>query len=84
MARLGAGRLAHNRWTLAAGIVSILAVFLVADGSWLFVAAAIAAMVIVSALAPRRTRSQRKADEAVAGDRPGLVRLSAEAPAQRR
>ena len=78
MARLGAGRLAHNRWTLAAGIVAVLAVFLVADGSWLFVAAAIAALLIVSALAPRRTRSQRKADDAVAADRSALGRLSTE------
>ncbi len=75
---LASGRLAQNRWPLAAGTLAILAMHFYAGGSVLFTAAAILLFVAVTALAPRRTRSQRQADLAAAGDGGGLDGLSAQ------
>ena len=75
---LAAGRLAQNRWTLAAGVVAVLAVHFNAGGSAFFTAAAILFLLVVTALAPRRTRGQRQADGAGAGDGGGLDGLSAQ------
>ena len=75
---LVAGRLAQNRWTLAAGAVAVLVLHYVGGGSWAFTVAVILLLVAVTALAPRRTRGQRKADRAAAADRSGLDGLTAQ------
>ncbi len=69
------GRLAHNRWMLAAGAVAVLAVG-VAGGVPTMAVAAIPFLVIVAMLAPRRTRSQ--AARAVVAESRGLDGLSAQ------
>ena len=75
---LASGRLAQNRWTLAAGVLAILAMHFYAGGSALFTAAAILLFFVVTAFAPRRTRRQRQADLAAAGDGGELDGLSAQ------
>ena len=79
---LVAGRLAQNRWTLAAGAVAVLVLHYVGGGSWAFTVAVILLLVAVTALAPRRTRGQRKADRAAAADRSGLDGLTAQSLAE--
>jgi two-component system phosphate regulon sensor histidine kinase PhoR len=75
---LAAGRLAQNRWTLAAGALAIVAVHLLAGGSALVTAVAILFLFVVTALAPRRTRGQRQAEREGAADGGGLEGLSAQ------
>ena len=79
---LVAGRLAQNRWTLVAGIMAVLAVHHLGGGSWQLTAAIIVILFAVTAIAPRRTRGQRKADRAAAADRNGLDGLTAQSLAE--
>jgi two-component system phosphate regulon sensor histidine kinase PhoR len=72
------GRLAHNRWMLAAGAVAVLAVGSAAGASVTTTAAAVLFIVIVATLAPRRTRKERQADRAAAAEGRGLDGLSAQ------
>lgn len=79
--RLGAivaGRLAQNRWTLAAGVAALVAVGYAGRASLPLVLAAILFLVVVTAAAPRRTRGQRQADRAAAAERDGLDGLTAQ------
>jgi two-component system phosphate regulon sensor histidine kinase PhoR len=72
---LAAGRLAHNRWMLAAGWLAVLTVGFSAAAPLAIMAAAILFLLGVAALAPRRTRRERQADrtaEAEAGRLDGL------------
>jgi two-component system phosphate regulon sensor histidine kinase PhoR len=85
VAEVLAGRLSQARWTLAAAAIAIGAVTVAASGSWIAAAAAFAAVVAVAAIAPRRTRSMRRADVAAAAgqlpvDRLSALRLSAAVP----
>ncbi len=75
---LVAGRLAQNRWTLSAGVLALLAVHYASDGAGLVTFAAIILLFAVTALAPRRTRGQRQADQAAAAERSGLDGLTAQ------
>ncbi len=72
------GRLAQNRWPLAAAILAVLTVGHVGGGSILFTAGVIAFLLCVTALAPRRTRGQRQADLAASAVKDGLDGLSAQ------
>jgi two-component system phosphate regulon sensor histidine kinase PhoR len=74
---LASGRLAQNRWALAAGTFAILAMHFYAGGSAFLTVAAILLFAAVTAFAPRRTRGQRQADLA-ASDGGGLDGLSAQ------
>lgn len=79
IARLVAARLRRARWTLAAGVASTLAVFLVGEGSWLFLAAAVLAMFAVAAITPRRHVEKSPLAQEPAAERQGMGGLSAEA-----
>ncbi len=72
---LAAGRLAHNRWMLAAGWVAVLVVA-VSGAPLTMVAVAILFLLVVAFLAPRRTRRERQAERAAAVG--GLEGLSAQ------
>ena len=79
-----AGRLAQNRWMLAAGALAVLAVALRCRRP----ATAqrpppSSSSFVVAMLAPRRTRSQRQADRAAAAEGGGLDGLSAAEPRRR-
>lgn len=74
---LPAGRLWQARWPLAAAALAIAAVTAAAGGSWLVALAAFAAVLAVTALAPRRTRAMRRAEVAAARGRTPIDRLSA-------
>ena len=78
LARRAAGRLAHHRWTLIAATLAVFAVHLFADGSWLFAAAAILVVLVVTALSPRRSRAQRQAEQSVETAGGGLDGLTAQ------
>jgi two-component system, OmpR family, phosphate regulon sensor histidine kinase PhoR len=71
------GRLSQSRWTLAAAAVAIGAVTVVTGGSWPAAVAAFAGVLVVAALAPRRTRAMRRADVAAASGQMPIDRLSA-------
>jgi two-component system phosphate regulon sensor histidine kinase PhoR len=76
--RLATGRLAQNRWMFIAGAVALVAVGIFAGARPTTVAAGILFLLVVALLAPRRTRSQIRAERAAAADRRGLDGLSAQ------
>ena len=75
---LVAGRLAQNRWTLAAGVMAVLAIGYVGAVPVLLIAAAIVLLFAVTAFAPRRTRGQRLADQDAAAERNAFDGLTAQ------
>ncbi|MEP9386130.1 ATP-binding protein [Mesorhizobium sp. KR9-304] len=79
---LAAGRLAHNRWMLAAGAAAVIAVGLAAGVSASLAAAALLFLLVVALLAPRRTRRERQADRAAASETGRLDGLSAQSLAE--
>lgn len=72
------GRLAQNRWPLAAAVLAVLVVGHVGDGSILFTAGVVIFLLVVTALAPRRTLGQRRADRAASVVTGGLEGLTAQ------
>ena len=75
---LAAGRLAQNRWMLAAGALAALATAFAAGVPPAIVAATIFFLFAVALFAPSRTRSQRQAERAAAAEGGGLDGLSAQ------
>ena len=75
---LAAGRLAHNRWMLAAGWLAVLTVGFSVRAPLAIMAAAILFLLGVAALAPRRTRRERQADRAGEAEAGRLDGLSAQ------
>jgi two-component system phosphate regulon sensor histidine kinase PhoR len=73
-----AARLAENRWMAVAGSAAVVAVGAFAGAPSLLVAGAVAFVVAAAALAPNRTRSNRRADLAAAADGGRLGGLSAQ------
>ncbi|MEQ1941979.1 ATP-binding protein [Mesorhizobium sp. VNQ89] len=72
------GRLAANRWMLAAALAALAVVGIVASVPVQLAAAIAAFLIVVAAMSPRRTRRQARADRAVAADGGGLGGLSAQ------
>jgi len=75
---LAAGRLAANRWMLAAALVALAVVGIVASVPVQLAAAIACFLIVVAAMSPRRTRRQAREDRAVAADGGGLGGLSAQ------
>lgn len=75
---LAAGRLAHNRWMLAAGWFAVLTVGFAVRAPLAVMTAAILFLLAVAALAPRRTRRERQADRVAAAEAGRLDDLSAQ------
>jgi two-component system phosphate regulon sensor histidine kinase PhoR len=75
---LAAGRLAQNRWMLAAGWVAVLAVAFAAGAPLAIITAAMVFLLAVAFSAPRRTRRERQADRAAAAEAGRLDGLSAQ------
>lgn len=75
---LAAGRIAANRWMLAAGVAALLAVGLGAGVRPAFVAGAVLFLLAAAVLAPRGARRQGRAEWAAAADGGGLAGLSAQ------
>ncbi len=75
---LAGGRLAANRWMLAAALAALAVVGIVASVPVQLAAAIAAFLIVVAAMSPRRTRRQARADRAVAADGGGLGGLSAQ------
>jgi two-component system phosphate regulon sensor histidine kinase PhoR len=75
---LAAGRLAQNRWMLAAGWVAVLAVAFAAGSPLAIIAAAMVFLLAVAFSSPRRTRRERQADRAAAAEAGRLDGLSAQ------
>src|SRR5688572_20768502 len=75
---LAAGRLAHNRWMLAAGWFAVLTVGFAVRAPLAVMTLAILFLLAVAALAPRRTRRERQADRVAAAEAGRLDDLSAQ------
>ncbi|MDQ2633076.1 MAG: ATP-binding protein [Pseudomonadota bacterium] len=75
---LTGGRLAQNRWMLAAGAAAVLVVGVAAGVAPPIVVAAILFLVVVAMLAPRRSQNERRAARAAAAESRALDGLSAQ------
>ncbi|MGE3308084.1 MAG: ATP-binding protein [Rhizobiaceae bacterium] len=75
--RLYGERLFQGRWLLGVAIVLVVALNRYFDGPWLAAAVAAAALIVVTALAPRRSFAERSAEAAAIIERAPLEGLSA-------
>jgi len=76
LASLIADRLFQGRWTLGAAVLAVLVLNWTVGGPWFAGIVASAALVVVAALAPRRSFAQREAEAAAATVRPPIEALS--------
>ncbi len=76
--RLAAGRLAQHRWLLAGGTAAIIAVHLFSQESTLFTVAAVLALFVVAAFAPRRAAGQHQDNPGAGATQAGLDGLTVE------
>ena len=77
-ARLAWGRIRQNRLLLTAAIAAVLVVHAVGEGSLVFLAAVIAALLLVAVAAPRKPMPQRNAHAVARAENSTFQTLSAE------
>jgi len=78
LARLGWGRIRHNRALLAAAIAGVLAIHWIGEGSTVFVLAVIVALFLVAVITPHRTLGRRAPETAAFSTASAFEGLSAE------